>query len=635
MTHNRPVEQRPPCNYTPVQQDSKAGTNTHQNEITTDSRNNDYRPFELRTSFLIAFCVVIMATFVLIQIGAAAFMGATNLHALVAHSIETQTPSPYPSGAPVPGSWTRKYGAQSSSSPGAEPTILPPTAPRPGSFSNTDFDIGNVTVHNSAISSSASEWKSGYYFLGAYLPTLVAVMLGIWWKCVYTRLKEMEPFYQMSKSGGASANDSIFLAYRGASLFGVFVKSYTRKHWLSFIGSVNMAFITLCTLLASETLFLTSAGSTCGVIADSDASSNDGCSILLTMRPVLGWILGVLLFIVLILTIYMIRRLHRHVSGIRNDLTTIAGASSLYSDNLAANFPWSVQDQSEQYVLDSTGIVGIKPVAPMPVDARLHPYYSTQQTQTLSYKKYGHPSMHPAALTAFLLFSTGVLFMILYYRFISKPDTGNVLEDFMNSQSFGVRLFMTALGLLIKFYWGWVGDYMLSNRPYSALTMPRGAAAANSVLLSNPSHPLTALFYSSTWSHLLLASVTMMAILSEVLVVALSGVPFTTATIYLAFELSIYMSTGILAAMIVTIVAVLVWTMKRGPRSGLPKVPETLAEVFCLLSDAQGRKALRELYDGTVGGSAGRSRMRFRLHKQPGDGVWSISEAKDVDKLVV
>jgi predicted RND superfamily exporter protein len=127
----------------------------------------------------------------------------------------------------------------------------------------------------------------------------------------------------------------------------------------------------------------------------------------------------------------------------------------------------------------------------------------------------------------------------------------------------------------------------------------------------------------------------MMAILSEVLVVALSGVPFTTATIYLAFELSIYMSTGILAAMIVTIVAVLVWTMKRGPRSGLPKVPETLAEVFCLLSDAQGRKALRELYDGTVGGSAGRSRMRFRLHKQPGKGVWSISEAKDVDDLVV
>lgn len=41
----------------------------------------------------------------------------------------------------------------------------------------------------------------GYYFLGAYLPILVAVLLGIWWKCIYGRLKEMELFYQIGKSG--------------------------------------------------------------------------------------------------------------------------------------------------------------------------------------------------------------------------------------------------------------------------------------------------------------------------------------------------------------------------------------------------------------------------------------------------
>lgn len=73
--------------------------------------------------------------------------------------------------------------------------------------------------------------------------------------------------------------------------------------------------------------------------------------------------------------------------------------------------------------------------------------------------------MHPAALITFLLFSIGVLFMILYYHFTNKPNSGNALEDFMNSQSFGIRLFMTALGLVIKFYCGWIEDYMRSTRP--------------------------------------------------------------------------------------------------------------------------------------------------------------------------
>jgi hypothetical protein len=635
MNQNRPVEQRPPCNYTPVQQDSKAGATTHRVETAIDGIENDYKPFELRTSVLIAFCVVAMAIFVLIQMGAAAFMGATNLHALVARSIETQTPTPNPTGAPRPGSWTGGFGAPSFSSIGPEPTEPPTTAPGPSSFSNTDFDIGNVTVYNSALSSSASVWKSGYYFLGAYLPTLVAVILGVWWKCVYTRLKEMEPFYQMSKPGGANAKDSLLLAYPSASLFSVFVKSYTRKHWLSFLGSVNMALVTLCTLLASETLLLTSAGPTCGVIADSDETSNQGCSILLTMRPILGWILSVVLVIVLILTICMTRRLHRHASGIYKDPTTIAGAACLYSDNLAANFPGSLQNQSEKYVIDSDGIISMATVGRVPVDVRLPPHYQNQQTQSKGHKKYGHPSMHPAVLTAFLLFSTGLLFMILYYRFISKPETGNVLEDFMNSQSFGVRLFMTALGLLIKFYWGWVEDYIRCTRPYSALAMPRGAAAANSVLLSNPSHPFTALFYRSTWSHLLLATVTMMAVLSEVLVVTLSGVPFTTATIYLAFEVSVYVSIGILAAMVMTIGAVLLWTVKSRLRCELPKAPESLAEVFGLLNDTKGRKALRELYGGTVNDSAGHSHVSFRLRKKPENGTWCISEVDEVDDVVV
>jgi hypothetical protein len=622
MIRNRPDEQRPLYSYSSVQQDNKAEATAHPTETTTDGKRNDFKPFELRTSILVAFCVVVFFIFVLIQMGAAAFMGSTSLRYLVERSIETQTPSPSPSTAPGTGWWTGNYGP--------EPT-MPVTAPRPGSFSSTDFDVGNITVHNTAASSPISAWKDGYYFLGAYLPTVVSVLLGIWWKCIYARLKEMEPVYQMGKSGGASAKDSLLLAYPGSSLFGVFVRSAARKHWLSFFGSVNMALMTLCTLLASETLLLTSAGPTCGVRADYDASSNEGCRLLLTMRPALAWILGIVLLVVIILTIVITVRLRRLSSGIQQNPTTVAGVACLYSDELATKFSRLIHDESETYVLTPAGIVSVNSMATTQAAAMLPPYQPAPKTRSPSYKKYGHASMHPTALIAFWLFSIGILFMILYYRFISKPDTGNALEDFMNSQSFGIRLFMTSLGLLIKFYWGWIESHMRSTRPYAALTMPTGASAATSVLVSSPSHPLTALFCRSTWYNLLLASVTVMAILSEVLVVTLNGVPFTTATIYLAFEVSVYVSTGILAIMVVAIAAILVWTLKSKVGSELPKIPESIADVFALLGDAKGRGALRGLYGGEMDHRASYSQVRFRLREKPEDGTWCISKVDDRD----
>jgi hypothetical protein len=619
-THNRPDEQRPLYTYSSVQQDTKTEASAHPTEITTARKSDDYKPFELSTSVLVAFCVVVFFIFVLVQMGAAAFMGSNVLRPLVSRSIETHSPLPSPSSAPSPSFWTGSYAP--------EPTGGT-TAPLRGSFSSTDFDIGNVTIHNTITSSSASGWKDGYYFLGAYLPTLVSVLLGIWWKCIFARLKEMEPFYQMGKSGGAGAKDSVLLAYPGASLVSVLVRSAARRHWLSLMGSINMALMTLCTLLASETLLLTSAGPTCGVRADSDASSNKGCRILLTMRPVLGWVLSGVLVVVFVLTIAIAARLRRLTSGIRQDRTTIAGVACLYSNELATEFSRSIHDESAKYVLTPAGIMPVNSMATAQANAILPPYQLAQQTPPSGYKKYGHASLHPAALTAFLLFSTGMLFMILYYRFISKPFTGNALEDFMNSQSFGIRLFMTALGLVVKFYWGWIESYMRSTRPYAALAMPTGASAAKSVLVYSPSHPLTALFCKSTWGSLLLASVTVMALLSEVLIVTLSGVPFTTATIYLAFEVSVYVSTGILAAMVVTIAAVLVWTRRSRVRSRLPKVPESIADVFGLLGDAKGREALRGLHGGEEGSKASSSQVRLRLRERVNDGVLCISKVDD------
>jgi len=109
-----------------------------------------------------------------------------------------------------------------------------------------------------------------------------------------------------------------------------------------------------------------------------------------------------------------------------------------------------------------------------------------------------------------------------------------------------------------------------------------------------------------------------MAVLSEALIITLSGIPFSPAIADLAFNLSVYISVGGLAAMITTVASVLVWALLTRYQRELLSVPENIADVLALLGDRDARKALRELYDGNTSSA---SQMRFSLRKQAGSMV--------------
>ena len=50
-------------------------------------------------------------------------------------------------------------------------------------------------------------------FLTLYLPTVLAILFGLCWSWVDLDVKRLEPFFQMSKPGGARAVDSVLLHY--------------------------------------------------------------------------------------------------------------------------------------------------------------------------------------------------------------------------------------------------------------------------------------------------------------------------------------------------------------------------------------------------------------------------------------
>lgn len=76
----------------------------------------------------------------------------------------------------------------------------------------------------------------------------------------------------------------------------------------------------------------------------------------------------------------------------------------------------------------------------------------------------------------------------------------------------------------------------------------------------------------------------MCTVLSEVLVVALAAVPFSVATAYLAFEVSVYTSCVIIAVAAAVVLAVVVRWLSTN-RVPLGRAPECIAEVVALVDD--------------------------------------------------
>lgn len=103
-----------------------------------------------------------------------------------------------------------------------------------------------------------------------------------------------------------------------------------------------------------------------------------------------------------------------------------------------------------------------------------------------------------------------------------------------------------------------------SLEPYRRLS--RGSATPKeSILVPSSAHPVTAIFISIRHRHYFVAYVSFLAVLTEVLVVTLSGVPFSSAQSYTGFFVSTFLSTAIITLLLMTLPFVFLWTMLTSP----------------------------------------------------------------------
>ncbi|KAL8895479.1 MAG: hypothetical protein Q9207_008159 [Kuettlingeria erythrocarpa] len=535
---------------------------------------------------------------------------------------------------------------------------------------------GAVAIQDNSDQSSPPQARRGVtrreYLIGAFLPTVLAVLFSIPWFILFTAVQEMEPFYQLADPQGALARDSICLDYRAYVNVVATLKAGLRGHFVVLWAGICSIAVLALAPLASETVFI-------GFVGEgrcTATSSRDACHPQLSVYPVAARAVQGILGLVALLTICIAITISRRSSGVYANPLSIAGIATLFQHpTLIDEFrqldadgfdsrALEAQLQGNRYRLghfqhrDGSMDYGIMRYAEASFysdDTDPNSQYSRTNVPNKN-KKYTTVSvtpleaeptqsrkpkpdyfLHPATVIAFAVSVAGLLTLVVYYNQTSG-DTG--FERFMDSQTFGVAFMFTAVGVMLKMYWGVVDDDLRATHPHRLLLLASSPSspspgARQSILASPPSNPFTGVVYSLRRMTWLPGWLSVVAVLTEPLIVALANIPFKPGTAYMAYRVSTYVTIGVLSLMLLGLFGVLGRQKVNGElmRRGTEAARErTVGRVMglvcgsCMLGEFRGLAELDEKSRDEVVQGWGRG---YRMGQLVGvDGVerWGVDE---------
>ena len=336
---------------------------------------------------------------------------------------------------------------------------------------------GLVSVQNSKDKSYVTPKE---YFIGALLPTLLAVLFSIPWPLLVSAMREIEPFYQLQRPNGITAEDSIALDRTSLTAVAIFL-ALKKGHFLVSWSGLTSLMVLVVAPLASETVFIQFAGECTATSGRNTDGCNASLNVSLQAARVLQGILSIIAILTLVLAIDT-----RKKSGVYANPLSIAGLATLFQnpqvvDSFRQLNPYLSSKmirsalQGQRYRIgfykndDGTQSYGF---------VRCHQDSGRVQTefQTLFRRKKKYAAVaagvddnsrpkpertfsrylvHPASIVAFAFLIVGLEILIIYFDH-TGGDTG--FEKFMDSQSFGVTFLFTAIGVMLKMYWTFLDD---------------------------------------------------------------------------------------------------------------------------------------------------------------------------------
>ncbi|KAI5786133.1 hypothetical protein FPQ18DRAFT_264345 [Pyronema domesticum] len=429
-----------------------------------------------------------------------------------------------------------------------------------------------------------------------YVPTVVGVLYGILWKVTDEELKRSEPYYQLSKgSTGALAAESLNIEYH--TVWSPMVP-YAALKYRQFVVAAG-GFINF---LASSAvpIFLSVLIRVDPSQKERQKMAKDGKDIShLTKRLVVDslWtrLLEVTLAAIVICAIYIVWKLTHRRSGLLGDPSGIAGVAAMankshilmdFADlDLASEEVIHKQLNKRTYILHKGALWQAQALKKDEID--MNGYIPKAQNP--------HPLLlRTEGVGPFLAF---IFSMLVVLPFVVYNNTANVVID-------KAPWVITGISILIKSIWELLEKEMRILEPFWLL-YKRHADSSVLTLDYTATIPGFIIFKALSNGHLLLAWVTFVTVLIEILTVVLGsldaqGGEESNLSSLLSFILAI------IIFVIVLFTGAIV--LKKRRRTFLPRQPGTISSVLAFIHQS---KMLTD-FDGTEQQSTAERKEKLR-----------------------
>ncbi|KAF2096022.1 hypothetical protein NA57DRAFT_59081 [Rhizodiscina lignyota] len=364
----------------------------------------------------------------------------------------------------------------------------------------------------------------GQSFLYRVLPAIIAVLYSFLWSWINLDVLRLEPFYQLSKSGGASGRQSVLLSYVFDFIATVPIKSLQHGHWAVLSSSVAVLLVLWGLIPVQSGIFAVDGQAV--VVVPAFAYLAEG--FLLTTSAIA--------IALLYCNVWRPRHLIRDPSSIVATMALVANSGFVLDSFKSMDKSTDVElDQrcgEHQYELiqHDTGNVQLHDVEdslPSKTDIYELPSVATQ------------PTLEPSATAGFLSPSLDTLCVIAFVVF-NLVTMAVLAVLFKRSQSFGIALpsgnrfvcqllehyIPTAVATFIEPVWVLVSRYFGLLQPFEEL-WKRNRPRSESIGLSYNSYPPQLGVFRAFWNrHFVLAAVCTMALLANGLTIAMASVFF-------------------------------------------------------------------------------------------------------------
>ncbi|KAM0204896.1 hypothetical protein ACHAQI_009712 [Fusarium lateritium] len=435
--------------------------------------------------------------------------------------------------------------------------------------------------------------QSGY-FIGKFLPPLVAVLLAMAIRALNQAAQQYQPFAALTRQGGALGREAFLLSFDGWMSIYLPFKLLFNNQPLPFLTALALWASSLVAPMSSEAIGLK-------IYGRCSKGAIDGCALELGVSNKAAYALVGLLGAIAILLAFTLSVISRHWrTGVFANPWCAANTAALVARNpeirpMASN-DWknlknAVTEKRfsmgwfrNQEGRDEYGVVVCGEIDRDVSTAYGNVPYSEGMAHRPQTRRRAPQTFMALSFWyrfTFLVFLICLLGFISYYHFVDTfGDLPKSLKKVMESQEFGVRFVCSALGVIVVFCMEFLFTSVAVITPFRRMAEDP-QLPTRSVLVTPATNAVSGLFVALRIRDPLLFFTAFTTLLAQFLPILLANVPYSLTQTSEAHEYCSRLSIGILLVMVI---AMLCSLLVKWP--DLPVDPRSLAGALWYVADA-------------------------------------------------